>query len=243
RVAGDGLEQRPGEAEHGAEDHGGHGPGQAPPDHEQLRGARRLPEQRLGDLRRRVDDLAEHERGERDRGGEREERGAREHRAHREPLGGPGGARQRRVQHEGAGEEAGAVHRRPAFLPRTTRRSTGAPMNAVTTPTGSSRSGRRTREATSARRMITGAASADIGMMRVWSLPTSRRQAWGTMSPMKPMGPATAVAAPTRSATARTVSVRTRRVSTPREAARSSPRAMALRGLRSRTARTSPAPM
>ncbi len=58
---------------------------------------------------------------------------------------------------------------------------------------------------------------------RAGSEPTARRTRCGATSPMKPIEPATATAAPTPSATPITTIIRVRSMSTPSEAAASSP--------------------
>src|SRR5829696_4490199 len=109
----------------------------------------------------------------------------------------------------------------PVRARRRRARKNGAPMTAVTTPTGTPPSIRAT---TSAAASNEAPNRAEIGRTSRALGPTSSRTRCGTTSPTKPMSPAIATpAAVTREASARRMA-RSRLTSTPRWAAASSPR-------------------
>ena len=88
----------------------------------------------------------------------------------------------------------------------------------------------RTRPKISEASTSTGPYTSDSGSTRAISEPTSRRTTCGTTRPTKPIGPATAVAAPHSAIIAIIVAPRTIVTGTPRPAAASSPSARARRG-------------
>src|SRR5689334_17006412 len=107
-------------------------------------------------------------------------------------------------------------------------RKNGTPISAVTTPSLSSTAVAfglvgMSRTATSAASNNAAPMSAAGRQTRAGSEPTRRRTRCGATSPMKPIEPATATAAPTPSATPITTMMRVRSMSTPSEAAASSP--------------------
>src|SRR5215467_10046942 len=107
-------------------------------------------------------------------------------------------------------------------------RKNGTPISAVTTPSLSSIAVAfglvgMSRTPTSAANNSAAPISAAGRQTRVGSEPTRRRTRCGATSPMKPIEPATATEAPTPSATPITTRIRVRSMSTPRDAAASSP--------------------
>ena len=72
----------------------------------------------------------------------------------------------------------------------------GAPTSAVMMPTSTSDGRATTRPTTSAAVSRIAPTRVEKGSSQRWSIPTSSRQTCGTTSPTKPIGPATAVAAP-----------------------------------------------
>src|SRR5258706_8459073 len=98
----------------------------------------------------------------------------------------------------------------PRCVRRRRNRKNGAPMTAVTTPTGTSP---RTRATTSAATIRLAPASADSGRTTRAFGPTTSRTTWGTTRPTNPISPLTAthaavinVASPRRSARSRRTS-------------------------------------
>src|SRR5690606_38645774 len=118
---------------------------------------------------------------------------------------------------------------------RTTK--TGTPTSAVTTPTGSSAGAAIVLAMVSATRRNAPPAKIDAGSRSRWSLPQRSRIAWGTISPTKPITPATATAAPTRNDATRKAVTLTRSTGAPRKSAGSSPSASRSSG-RARARRT-----
>src|SRR5689334_14741909 len=134
-------------------------------------------------------------------------------------------------------DHVGSVQPRRAHVaaPSSRRRSrkiiamkNGTPISAVTTPSLSSMAvalglAGTSRTAISAAMSSTAPIKVAGRQMRAGSEPTRRRTRCGATSPTNPIEPATATAAPTPSATPITTRIRVRSMSTPSEAAASSP--------------------
>src|SRR5262245_36501549 len=148
------------------------------------------------------------------------------------------------VEQEGAvlaaapGDQDGLGH---SFLPRTSsQRKNGPPRSAVSTPTGSSAGAMTVRAATSQIARKAPPPSRQAGARKRWSCPTQRRSMCGTISPTKPIGPATATSAPIISEETPSTRRRRRTRSTPRLAASSSPVRRRFRSQRSASSTAAP---
>ncbi len=107
-------------------------------------------------------------------------------------------------------------------------------------PTGNSCAGRRVRAATSAQQRKMAPTTKLSGTNRRCGTPTTRRTAWGTIRPTKPMAPDTATSVPVTAA-ASTIRPRLMRsTGMPRLCAGSSPMSMASRGRARKTSRPKP---
>src|SRR5690606_34751410 len=105
--------------------------------------------------------------------------------------------------------------------------NTGAPMSAVTIPTGSSRGSNAARASVSAHTRNTAPARAESGSSARLPGPMSSRTACGSTSPTKPIAPETATSAPVSSAPPPSSAQRAPVTGTPRAAAERSPKAKA----------------
>src|SRR5256884_3787420 len=117
------------------------------------------------------------------------------------------------------GDDQLTVHR------RSRKANNGTPSSAVTMPTGSSRGATTVRASVSAAARRTPPARNAVGDRVRCSRPQRRRQTCGTISPTKPITPATATAAAVKSDADRQTSRLRRRTSAPRDCAGSSPSA------------------
>src|SRR6266446_6416028 len=117
------------------------------------------------------------------------------------------------------GDDQLTVHRRSRKANR------GTPRSAVTIPTGSSRGATTVRASVSAAARRIPPVRNAVGNSVRWSRPQRRRQTCGTISPTKPITPATATAAAVKSDADRYTIRLSRRTSAPRYCAGSSPRA------------------
>src|SRR5690606_34597681 len=116
-----------------------------------------------------------------------------------------------------------------AFRLASSSANTGAPMIAVTMPTGSSRGSKIVRAAVSAQIRKIAPTSATSGSSARWRGPTSSRTAWGRISPTNPIDPLTDTIAPVSRAVTASRLQRTPCTFTPRDAAEVSPKANASR--------------